>query len=196
MMSSKIDWKNRFVEFILITVGVLIAFGLNTCNENRKERHQTRLFLEGINEELIENSEDVEQKLPYHKELLETLRKNPQKANLILRPPNLNDVAWKLSENSTFREHVNHESYKMLAEIYQLHSLIEEYTYAASKQMIEVNIMFPYHALAADEDTFTEENMRLFEVAVKEGWIPVFETWTAMEEQYLNKVEEYFQSVE
>lgn len=34
---KKIDWLNHFLEFIVVVIGILLAFQLNTCSERKKE---------------------------------------------------------------------------------------------------------------------------------------------------------------
>ncbi len=34
---KKIDWLNHFLEFIVVVIGILLAFQLNTCSEKKKE---------------------------------------------------------------------------------------------------------------------------------------------------------------
>lgn len=36
--TKKIDWLNHGLEFLMVVVGILIAFQLNTCSENKKNQ--------------------------------------------------------------------------------------------------------------------------------------------------------------
>ena len=49
---SKIDWKYIITELILIVLGILLAINLNTWNANRKQKHQTKLSIVKIQEEV------------------------------------------------------------------------------------------------------------------------------------------------
>ena len=195
-MKLKIDWKNHLVEFVLITLGVLIAFGLNAWYESRQERKQTRLYLEGIVDELKTNRAELAEKHAYHEELLQRLIDSTEKAVLILRPPNVSNVAWELSENPTFKSHIDHEVYKKLAEIYQLHETLIVYVQSASGMMVEANLMGPYHLAQWATQEIDEEAEQDFLMARKRGWIPVFETWTFMEGSYVKKVDEVLEDIE
>jgi len=37
--TRKIDWLNHILEFIVVIIGILIAFQLNTCRESSQEQH-------------------------------------------------------------------------------------------------------------------------------------------------------------
>jgi hypothetical protein len=83
MTHSPINWRNHLIEFVIVTLGILIGFGLNSWNENRKEERQVDLYLRGIKEELIENREELKRVHPYHLGLLKDLREKP--LDVILR---------------------------------------------------------------------------------------------------------------
>ena len=36
-MKKRIDWLNHFLEFIVVVIGILLAFQLNTCSANRSQ---------------------------------------------------------------------------------------------------------------------------------------------------------------
>lgn len=67
--ARKIDWLNHFLEFIVVVIGILLAFQLNTCSEEKKERSLIDQHLESIVNETefnatqiklsIENVEDI-----------------------------------------------------------------------------------------------------------------------------------------
>ena len=84
MSAAKINWRDHFMEFVIVTLGIIIAFALNNWNENRNEKKLVRLYLEGIKEELVANKAELDRVYPYHLELLKTLKETPGKANLVL----------------------------------------------------------------------------------------------------------------
>ena len=50
-MKRKIDWLNHFLEFIVVVIGILLAFQLNTCSSNKKEARTIQNHIEQIAEE-------------------------------------------------------------------------------------------------------------------------------------------------
>lgn len=59
---KKIDWLNHFLEFIVVVIGILLAFQLNTCSQEKKElalvdEHIESLIVETkFNVDLIKSS--------------------------------------------------------------------------------------------------------------------------------------------
>ena len=51
MSTRKIDWLNHGLEFIIVVVGILLAFQLNTWSEQRKQRSTIQEHLMSIEEE-------------------------------------------------------------------------------------------------------------------------------------------------
>lgn len=189
-MKSGIDWKAHVIRFFFVTLGVFIAFGLNTCNEGRKEKQQIHLYLKGLEEELVENREQLNNSLPYHQDLLNTLRTAPGKANLIMNPASVGNVAWKLADNEIFKKHIDHDLYKQLSKVYQLHERLLEQHEQASNLMSELNVLGPLHASGLLGRSFTAEEEIQLNNQITQGWIPIFETWTALEQDYLQSIEE------
>lgn len=66
--SKKIDWLNHFLEFIVVVIGILLAFQLNTCSEKKKEK---KLIIEHINNIIDETQ--------LNKSLLQNSIKNSEK---------------------------------------------------------------------------------------------------------------------
>lgn len=50
-MQRKIDWLNHFLEFIVVVIGILLAFQLNKCSSDKKEANNLKTHLEQIKEE-------------------------------------------------------------------------------------------------------------------------------------------------
>jgi hypothetical protein len=189
MTHSPINWRNHLIEFVIVTLGILIGFGLNSWNENRKEERQVDLYLRGIKEELIENREELKRVHPYHLGLLKDLREKPLGVNLTLSPGELSNSAWKLAENPTFKKHVDHQAYKVLSAAYQMHDVLISESALASQMMSESNVLGTLYLSPTLKMDLTEEEQREFMVSLKEGWIPIFESWTAIEKTYLERIE-------
>ena len=189
-MNKPIDWRDHFIRFFFITLGVFIGFGLNTCNETRKEKDQVKLYIEGLREELNENKAELEKSLPYHQGLLKKLEAKPAEANLILDPAEVSSVNWELADNEVFKKHLSHELYKKLSTVYQIHyGLIDQHK-EGSRLMSEMNVLGPVYALSIIDKDLTDEEQAQVDAVIQMGWIPIFQTWVSIEELYLEKIGE------
>lgn len=62
-MKRKIDWLNHFLEFVVVVIGILLAFQLNTCSSNRKEAKTIQTHLEQIDEETRFNIRSIDRSI-------------------------------------------------------------------------------------------------------------------------------------
>ena len=58
-MKQKIDWLNHSLEFFVVIVGILLAFQLNKCSENRTKADLIENHLYQIKVECQENKEKL-----------------------------------------------------------------------------------------------------------------------------------------
>ncbi|MEL6717928.1 MAG: hypothetical protein AAFO82_11160 [Bacteroidota bacterium] len=181
-------WKDSIRELFIVTLGVLIAFGLNSWNDTRKEKRMADHYLEAIVEEMKINVEELEEKVPYHQDLLHQLRTDPENANMVLNPSKLSNISWKLAENNIFKEHIDPKLYRELAKCYQIHDYLNMQAQEAGTRMSEINIMGPFYRMSATNQNPTEEEMKEFGLDMARGWVSIFETWTYLEERYLNSL--------
>jgi len=59
-MKSKINWVSLFLEFLVVLVGILLAFQLNQCSDRNKSRQLVDQHLEALYEECAFNKRMVE----------------------------------------------------------------------------------------------------------------------------------------
>ena len=189
MSAAKINWRDHFMEFVIVTLGIIIAFALNNWNENRNEKKLVRLYLEGIKEELVANKAELDRVYPYHLELLKTLEETPMEANLVLAPGEITNSAWRLAENPTFKKHIDPKVYKELSAVYKMHDYLLKESSNTGQLMNESNVLGTFHLLTTMDMELKQEDWQEIEIKIKQGWIPIFETWTSMEKEYLEQIE-------
>lgn len=183
-----IKWSVHLMELTVVTLGILIAFGLNSWNENRKQEHLANSYLSSLKEELSSNKTELILKLDYHKKLLFSLRNDPLNTSLTLNPAALSNVGW-LSGDNIIRDYIEPELYRKIVRVYQTHEDLSNLTRNASEKMSEINVMGPYHMLKV-VSTLSEMEREEFAVSLKQGWIPIFESWTAIEQIYIEQIDE------
>lgn len=59
-MKPKIDWLNHSLEFIVVIIGILIAFQLEKCSDNRAQRRLVKSHLSQIVTESKENKNKLD----------------------------------------------------------------------------------------------------------------------------------------
>jgi argininosuccinate synthase len=127
---------------------------------------------------------------PYHLELLKKLREEPLQANLVLSPGEMTNSAWQLAENPIFKKHVDQSTYHTLSSAYSMHDNLIEQSSQASRLMSEVNILGNFYLSPTLQMDLSEQDTKELSVQFKQGWIPIFESWTSSEEIYLERIDQ------
>ncbi len=70
--TKRIDWLNHFLEFIVVVIGILLAFQLNTCRDDSKEQAVVNQHINSIIEETELNKGSLEASLAQTEALLTT----------------------------------------------------------------------------------------------------------------------------
>lgn len=73
----KIDWKSKIVDLLIVTVGITIAFNLNTWNESIKTASKARVYIESFEEENSQNERNLIAAIEYsesQKKRIDTLK--------------------------------------------------------------------------------------------------------------------------
>jgi hypothetical protein len=71
--TKKIDWLNHFLEFIVVVIGILLAFQLNTCRGEKQENKLVEGHVENLIEETLFNKSQIKTSLEASENLLEKL---------------------------------------------------------------------------------------------------------------------------
>ncbi|WP_203294731.1 hypothetical protein [Luteirhabdus pelagi] len=70
---KKIDWLNHFLEFIVVIIGILLAFQLNTCSEEKEQAKLIDRHITNITEETRFNKTNLEKTIAESKQLKQTV---------------------------------------------------------------------------------------------------------------------------
>ena len=185
---KRINLSVHLKDLIVVTLGILIAFGLNSWNENRKQENLANSYLSSLKEELKSNKIELKSKLDYHSKLLATLRNDPSNAKLILNPATLSDVGWK-SGGSIIRDYIDPELFRKIILTYQTHEDLVNHTRSASEKINEISVMSPF-LLVNVGNTLSKTEKAKLKVKINQGWIPIFESWTAIETIYIENIDD------
>ena len=60
-----VDWKSKFIDLLIVIIGITIAFQLNNFNETSKSKHKERDYLKSFFEESNVNKSDLSLALNY-----------------------------------------------------------------------------------------------------------------------------------
>ncbi|MEM9920443.1 MAG: DUF6090 family protein [Bacteroidota bacterium] len=189
-MSKKINWGLHLIELVIVTLGILIGFGLNSWNETRKDQNLADLYLNNIKQELLENKKVLQESYAYHSDLLEQLNKAPLEAQLTLSPGEINNSAWRLSENLIFKKHIAPKIYRVLSAVYKTHDYLVDESTHATQLMNESNVLGGFYLSPTLRMNLTDAEQKEVSIQLRQGWIPIFETWTSTEEIYLQRIDE------
>lgn len=69
----QIDWKSKFLDFLIVVIGITIAFKLNTWNESRKAATEEKSYLISFNEESIINENNLKEALEHSKLVMQEI---------------------------------------------------------------------------------------------------------------------------
>lgn len=187
---------NTFLkEFLVVLLGVFLAMVMNSWNEDRKAKIEAERYLDGIKDEIKDNIKILEDAIPYHQDLLDGLRSDPTSVSLVLNVANVNNTAWRLAENNTFKSNIDKQLFYKLDKMYQLHDYLVSTQSEAERLMSESNIMSPYYELQLIGKDIQEEDIKELGARLMMGWIPIFESWTHAEKKYLAALEKTLSSL-
>ncbi|MEL6534268.1 MAG: hypothetical protein AAFQ98_02590 [Bacteroidota bacterium] len=184
--TEKINWRNHLIEFLMITLGIMLAFGLNTWWGNHKESKQAQLYLEGLEAELLDNQRQLRVLLPYHLHLMQGMRDKPQETILQLNSGFLSKVAWMSANHTLLKQHIDLRLYTQLSTTYNLHDKLSQHISFAGNQVHELNVMAPFYLLRANSLTDQQKEQLVSELG--RGWVPVLEDWSNYEKLYLREI--------
>lgn len=69
--TTKIDWLNHAIEFVVVVIGILLAFQLNTCRDVKKEDKIVQQHINNVLEETQFNKDRISESINYSQQLLD-----------------------------------------------------------------------------------------------------------------------------
>ncbi len=132
----KINWLNHFLEFIVVLLGILLAFQLNTCSANKKqakiiETHEQQLFEET---ELNEANFDVaikfsESNLNQIDTLLRLLHSDGELAKINLLSIKLLNIGGLYIRKNAYRSLIETGDIRFMTDFKSKNEIINLYEY-------------------------------------------------------------------
>lgn len=131
-------------EIILVVIGVLIAIGINNLNQQRKDKDQSKTYLEYMVKDLSEDIRyldnmlvDLNVQLAYEEWLLNQTQFNKSHADSVITA--LSDINWKFYINDrSFQNIQNNEGIKLVG-FQELYPEISQYYIVTSKRIAASN---------------------------------------------------------
>ena len=87
-LKLNIDWKSKFIDLLIVIIGITIAFQLNNLNESNKSVAKEKDYLESFYEENIKNEKNLSSAL----EFSITTKKDIDTLKQILLSKNYEDI--------------------------------------------------------------------------------------------------------
>lgn len=114
-------WKSLLIEALLVTFSVLLALLLNQWRQNINDRALVAKALQTIRAEIMANQAEIEQKLPVHELLLQSI-KEKNAGDIGLQMPLLRDTAMEIIETAGAAPHMEFSDITILSEIHEMHT--------------------------------------------------------------------------
>ena len=131
---KKINWRYAFGEIIIVFIGISIAFSINRCSENSKNKDLKEQYLASIKndvmadkEVLIENVKQIQQKIKLAEEVLPKLNTDvPDKMSATGKIFSLMELSSFYPNDKTYQALVNSGDFKLIDD-FELKTTIEKH---------------------------------------------------------------------
>lgn len=127
---KKLNLRAIFLEAFFVVLGVVLAFSVNQCRQNRAEEDRATHALELIQQEIRNNRAMVTDNYEYHSYLMDTLRSylGPGSTNLSIRVFTKGFVsqdqplrnAWETAQATDALKDIDYNRHLQLSELYHL----------------------------------------------------------------------------
>ena len=137
---SRRSLKGLVIEVVFIVLGVMVALAANEWRENHALDKRTDAALENIRLEIVRNQQTLQQRLPYHEALRDSLESYlPELRNVSFGQVSerrlgmqrglyfllVYDAAWQTALTSQVLSNVDYETLTVLSTIYQVQEYLK-----------------------------------------------------------------------
>ena len=137
---SRRSLKGLVIEVVFIVLGVMVALAANEWRENHALDKRTDAALENIRLEIVRNQQTLQQRLPYHEALRDSLESYlPELRNVSFGQVSerrlgmqrglyfllVYDAAWQTALTSQVLSNVDYETLTVLSTIYQVQAYLK-----------------------------------------------------------------------
>lgn len=171
-------WTKHLSELFMVTLGVLLAFALNSWWENRKESKQAQTQLDMIEREICDNYWTLQRSIGHHQTLLIEMDSCPLELRMILQGPRIQDANWSAVDLTVVQANIPAQQFIDLVKIYQTHEHLTRHGNTAGRLMSELNVMSPYYQLAVNKEDITPDMRKEFKTISRRSWRPIIQDWT------------------
>lgn len=176
-------WRDFFVHLATITIGLLIALGMEGCVEWMHHRHLVREVEVSLHDEINHNSDGLSKYLEYVKKQQEILAKDvvvlkeiirthkqPEKSSLEVNfnIRGFNNVSWQTAQSTGALSYMPYERAKEYSDLYSLQAEIEVAQHQAARDAIIslapfLNMSDSDPVPTADEATQTKQHIEVLQ---------------------------------
>ncbi len=133
-MMKKINWQYTLGEILIVIIGISIAFSLNKCADNSKNKAQKEQYLINIKNDveadkltLEENSKTIQNKIDIATEVLPKLNTDaPDKMSIVGKIFNMVSLTNFTPKNNTYQALINSGDFKLIDD-FELKTAIEKH---------------------------------------------------------------------
>lgn len=191
-MKQKIS--EYFIQATLIIFSVVLALILNESIHNIKTKREVGSIVRNIKEEIITNKEIVEELIPYHKSVLENIKKaisassdsdalkDSNRFQFYSVAPNgiyqklVSQTAWEVAKMSGLMSEVDNNTLRILSRTYEQQKI----TFSPADQILEILASREYLDSTKEKDNLTLlywqfNELRGREESLKEYYIETLE---------------------
>lgn len=154
------NWKALLIEALLVTFSVLLALLLNQWRQNINDRALVAKALQTFRDEILANKTEIEQKLPAHEQLLQSIEEK-KSGNIGLQMPIVRDTALEIIETAGAAPHMQFSDLAILSEIHEMHT-----TY---KQNVAVITQLVYSEMFTVTSANYDKFLRGYAILIRDG---------------------------
>ena len=140
---KKINWQYTFGEILIVIIGITIAFSINKCADNSKNKADKFQYLTNIKSDIItdkeqleNNLESINEKIKTSREIIPLLETNaPEKMSIMRKLFSISSVTSFTPNDITYQTLINSGDFKLIND-FNLKKTIEQH-YSSYKILLK-----------------------------------------------------------